>query len=265
MSRLRHAPGPCHTPWLGHILWLAAALVALCLAPASAAEDAQSGVRITGARVYLRDVMASCPESACAADLGPAPPAGSSRWVAADAMRGALSAAGEQPAHYPDLAAKRVISASRVWSPAELGELLRPSIERKLPPGVRLVELQPKSGATLPLLASAGECLLPGLPKRPGPVTTTATVEILHEGSVVRRVPVQLRLELSERAARPLIARGGVITLVVERGTATVSARGVALSDAELGQLAPFRVQPTGRVVQARVQSATQAQVMDQP
>lgn len=249
---------------------LGVVLVALSLASASSAEDAasnegNSGVRITGARVYLRDVMAGCPESACAADLGPAPPAGSSRWVPADAMRGALSAAGEKPAQYPDLAAKRVISASRVWSPAELGELLRPSIERKLPPGVRLVELQPKAGATLPLLASAGECTLPALPKRAGSVTTTATVEILHEGSAVRRVPVQLRLELSERAARPLIARGAVVTLVIERGLASVSARGTALSDAELGQLAPFRVQPTGRVVQARVQSAELARVMDQP
>lgn len=245
---------------------LGAVLFALSLASASSAEDvASSGVRITGARVYLRDVMTGCPESACAADLGPAPPAGSSRWVPAEAMRGALSAAGEHPAHYPDLAAKRVISASRVWSPAELGELLRPSIERKLPPGVRLVELQAKTGATLPLLASAGECTLPGLPRRAGPVTTTATVEILHEGSAVRRVPVQLRLDLSERAARPLIARGGVVTLVIERGLASVSARGIALSDAELGQLVPFRVQPTGRVVQARVQSAELARVMDQP
>ncbi|HKO93260.1 MAG TPA: flagella basal body P-ring formation protein FlgA, partial [Polyangiaceae bacterium] len=230
---------------------LGTVLVALCLAPAGSAKEA-SEVRITGSRVYLRDVMASCPERACAADLGPAPPAGSSRWVAADAIKNALSAAGEQPAHYPDLAPKRVISASRVWSPAELGELLRPNIERKLSPGVRLIELQPKTGATLPLLASAGECSLPALPKRAGPVTTTVTVEILHEGSVVKRMPVQVRLELSEKAARPLIARGSVVTLVVERGAATVSARGVALSDAELGQLVPFRVQPTGRVVQAR-------------
>ena len=259
MSRL------CLGPLQRHAPRLAAVLVALCVASASSAEDAPSGVRITGARVYLRDVMAGCPQSACAADLGPAPPAGSSRWVAADVMRGALSAAGEQPAQYPDLAAKRVISASRVWSPAELGELLRPSIERRLPPGVRLVELQPKAGATLPLLASAGECTLPVLPKRAGPLTTTVTVEILHEGSAVRRVPVQLRLDLSERAARPLIARGGVVTLVIERGLASVSARGIALSDAELGQLAAFRVQPTGRVVQARVQSAELARVMDQP
>ena len=110
--------------------------------------------------------------------------------------------------------------------------------------GVRLVGLQAKSGATLPLLAIVGECSLPPLARRAGPSATTAMVEILHDGQPVRRVAVQVRLLLSEQAAREQVPRGSVITLVIQRASATVSAQGIALQDAEIGQTAPFKVQP---------------------
>jgi len=223
-------------------------------------QDAPEGIRITGSRVLLKDVMPDCPEQACAADLGAAPPAGSSRLVPADSIRAAFAAAG---APAPRLQAVRVVSAARVWSPAELGELVRPSIEQKLPEGVRLLGLTPKTGVTLPLLASVGECSLPALPRRPGPSTTTAMVEFLHDGAPVRRVAVQVRLLLSERAARPGVQRGSLITLVIQRASATVSAQGVALQDSEIGQTASFKVQPTGRIVQARIESAQLATVLE--
>lgn len=226
----------------------------------AAAEETREEVRITGSRVLLKDVMPGCPEQVCAADLGAAPPAGASRLVAVDSMRAAFEASGVTA---PRLQAVRVLSAARVWSPSELGELLRPSIERKLPEGVRLLGVQPKAGATLPLLATVGECSLPVLPRRPGPSTTTAMVEFLHDGALVRRVAVQVRLLLSEQAARPGVQRGSPITLVIQRGSATVSAQGVALQDSEIGQTASFRVQPTGRIVQARIESAQLATVLE--
>lgn len=224
------------------------------------AAEVDEGVRVTGARVQLRDVMPQCPERACAADLGAAPPAGGSRLVAADVIRAALEAA-EAPV--PRLSAVRVTSAARVWSPGELGELLRPVIEKKLPPGVRLLGVQAKSGATLPLLATVGECSLPALARRAGPSATTAMVEILHDGQPVRRVAVQVRLLSSEQAARAQVPRGTLITLVIQRASATVSAQGVALQDAEIGQTASFKVQPTGRIVRARIESGNIAAVVE--
>jgi flagella basal body P-ring formation protein FlgA len=89
-------------------------------------------------------------------------------------------------------------------------------------------------------------------------------VEILHDGQPVRRVAVQVRLMLSEKAARAQVPRGSVILLTIQRGSATVSAQGVALQDAEIGQTAPFKVQATGRIVQARIESASTAAVLDQ-
>jgi hypothetical protein len=240
---------------------VALGLALLTLSAASSAQEARE-LRITGARVLLKDVMPECPEQACAADLGAAPPAGSSRLISVDTLRAALQGAGVAA---PKLEAVRVISAARVWSPAELGELVRPSIEQKLPEGVRLIGVQPKTGATLPLLASVGDCTLPALARHAGPLTTTAMVEFLHEGAPVRRVAVQVRLLLSERAAQPGVRRGAIVTLVIQRASARVSANGVALQDSEIGQTAPFRVQPTGRVVQARIESASMASVLEQP
>lgn len=244
--------------------WVCAAPVRAEEPPAEAApaRAEEAAVRITGSRVFLKDVMPECPEQACLVDLGAAPPAGSTRLVSADAIRGALGATG---ASARKIEAVRVLSAARVWSPAELGELVRPNIEHKLPEGVRLLALQPKTGATLPLLASVGECTLPALAKRAGPLTTTAMVEFLHDGAPVRRVAVQLRLNVSERAARPGVARGSIVTLVIQRASATVSANGVALQNSEIGQTASFKVQPTGRIVQARIESASLATVLEQP
>ncbi len=84
----------------------AACLVLLCT-PLAAAE-VEEGVRVTGARVQLKDVLPECPERACAADLGAAPPAGSSRLIAADIIRAALESVG---AHVPRLEAFGLVVA----------------------------------------------------------------------------------------------------------------------------------------------------------
>src|SRR4051812_20819136 len=142
---------------LGVLAPLLAVLLATCPSRAAQTPD---GVRITGARVRLLDVLPSCPESSCSADLGPAPAAGTSRVVDRSAIRAALEAAGQDPEQFPALAAVRVTSAARSWTPAELGALLRPLIEKQLPPGVRLLSVESKTLVVLPLLASVGECTL---------------------------------------------------------------------------------------------------------
>jgi Chaperone for flagella basal body P-ring formation len=156
-----------------------------------------------------------------------------------------------------------VLSASRVLSPAELNELARPSIERALPPGVRLVGVEAKSKLVVPLRGVAGSVTLPKLPKRAGPTTTTAMVDILLDGALARRVPVLVRLSLDGSAARPDVPRGHTLTLVIERRSATISTDGVALRDTAIGEVAPFKVQHTGRVINALVKSAGVAQVLE--
>lgn len=243
---------------------LGLALTVLALSPGvRAAAPEPREVRVEKVRVALEDVMASCPESACKMDLGPAPPPGTSWLVDAALIRGALESAGENPKQFGPIRAVRVLSAARVLSPTELGELARPSIERELPPGVTLTFVEAKSKVTVPLLGVAGAATLPKLPKRAGPTTTTAMVDIVLDGALVRKVPVLVRLSIDAAAARPDIPRGHVLTLVIERRSATISTDGVALRDAAIGEVAPFKVQRTGRVINARIKSAGVAQVLE--
>jgi hypothetical protein len=248
--------------WMTRGSGLVLALIALAPLALGAAPEPRE-VRIEKGRVELGDVMASCPEAACKMDLGPAPPPGSSWLVDAATIRGALESAGEDSKRFGPIRAVRVLSAARVLSPTELGELARPSIERELPPGVTLTSVEAKAKVVVPLLGVPGAATLPKLPKRAGPTTTTAMVDILLDGALVRRVPVLVRLTIDASAARPDIPRGHVLTLVIERRSATISTEGVALRDAAIGEVAPFKVQRTGRVINARVKSAGVAQVLE--
>lgn len=254
-----------HRPLWRYTLGVGAGL-ALSLGSASpASAEAAPSVSVTAQRVTLRDVLPDCPAPACDADLGSAAPAGSSRLIAAAVIRSALAAAGADVGLYPASEGVQVASSAQAFSPRELAEWVRPSIERSLPEGVRLTGIEARSSALLPLAASAGTCTFSQLPKRPGPQSSTVLVDVLHEGNLVRRLSLVVRLVMSEQAARPAVRKGQSLTLVISRRTATISAQGVALRDAERGQIAPFKVQSTGRVVLARIESAELAAVVEGP
>lgn len=244
--------------------FLTLALVALTQTlalPAGAAEPVV--VNVTKSRVVLEDVMPGCPPSACKADLGPAPPPSVSWLVDASVIRGALQNAGADPRTLRDVQSVRVVSAAQVLGPAEAAEFARASIESVLPVGVKLVGIEAKSRLTLPLLGYAGTATLPKLPKREGPTTTTAMVDVLLDGLLVRRVPILVRLTISASAARADVPRGHSLELYIEHGSATISMSGVALRDTAIGEVGPFKVQRTGRVINALVRSAGLAQVQE--
>jgi hypothetical protein len=183
--------------------------------------------------------------------------------VDASVIRAVLESAGQDRRTLRDVQSVRVVSAARVLSPADAGAFVRPSIESVLPPGVTLVGVEAKAKLTLPLLGSAGTATLPKLPKRAGPFTTTAMVDILLDGTLVRRVPMLVRLAIAPSAARADVPRGQALTLVIERRSATISTDGIALRDSAIGEVAPFKVQRTGRVINALVKSAGLAHVLE--
>jgi len=228
---------------------------------ASAAEP--DTVRVSGSRVSLEQVMVGCPPRACKMDLGPAPPPGTSWLVDASVIRSALEAGGEERRKLRDIQPVRVVSEAKVLNPSEAGEFVRSSIEAALPGGVTLSGLEAKGPLTLPLLASAGTATLPKLPRRAGPTTTTAMVDVLLDGTLVRRAPILVRLVIDPSAARADVPRGQALTLVIEHRNVTISTDGIALRDTEIGEIAPFRVQRTGRVINALVKSAGVALVSE--
>jgi hypothetical protein len=241
-------------------------LFVLCLATPGlgAAESApEKVVSVSSRRLQLAQLWPACPRALCNVDLGPAPPPGTSLLLARDAIVRAL---GKLVRELPELSlpeAVRVKSEGRVLSPDDVNELAYAAVQGALPIGVTLSRVESKLPLTVPLTATFGRVELPRLPRRAGPLTTSGQIEIVHEGAVVGRMPLTLQLVISEGAARPDVPKGSDLTLVITRNAATISARGVAMQDAEIGQIALFKVPLTGKILRARVESADRAVVLE--
>lgn len=236
--------------------------VALALSALAGAALAEPIRLIDGSRVHLSDLADNLSDEFAQVDLGPAPPPGGSRLFARDDLRRELRAQGLDAARIklPDVV--RVQSASRRFAPADLDALVRARLTSALPPGVALRELKIAKGIVASPRITVGETRIPKLVRRPGPATLTATVELLRDGEVCSRLPVTLLVDVSERAAMPLVDKGARIDLVISRGSARISAAGIALEAAEAGEIASFKVSTTQKVLRARVESSTRAVVV---
>lgn len=224
--------------------------------------EADPAAIVDASRIRVADIVSGAPEAWAGVDLGPAPPPGSSRLISRDEVRRTLEAAGF--AGTPRMPATvRVTSAAKRWSVTELEDLLTEPVTRALPPGVTLTRLKCSRGAVTSPRARVGQVKLAVLPRREGSVTSVATVELVQDGELAERVLVRLSLELSAEAARPLLERGAAATLVIERGAAQISARGIALSAGDLNEVIAFRVSSTNKILSARVESAERARVVE--
>jgi hypothetical protein len=217
---------------------------------------------IDGSRIHLSDLTDTQSDELAQVDLGPAPPPGGSRMFAREDLRRELRAQGVDTTRLklPDLV--RVQSASRRFSPAEIDALVRARVTSALPSGVSLTELNIAKGIVASPRIVVGEVKVPKLVRRSGPATLTAIVELMHDGEVSSRLPVTLLVSVSERAATPLVYKGARVDLVIARGSARISASGIALEAAEAGEIASFKVSTTQKVLRARVESSTRALVV---
>jgi len=217
---------------------------------------------VKGSRVELAELCPQVPEALAKIDLGPAPPPGGSVLLDREHIVATLTAAGVDAKTVALPKLLRVVSASKRWPPLELVSLVRGSVEAALPSGVTLTHLEAK----LPLVAAPdaipGHAEIPRLPKRTGPFRTSVVVPIIADGAVASRVTLNATLEISESAARPDVPRGGRVTLVIERRSARVGAAGIALNDSDIGDVAEFRVDKTGRIVKARLDAPDLASVV---
>jgi hypothetical protein len=241
------------------LLAVSVALFGLLIAPAALSESLR---KIENRRVRLSDVAARVNDELRDLDLGEAPPPGGSRLFARDEVLRTLRTQGLDARGVELLPVVRVMSVARRFEASELEALLGPKLKEALPTGAVLKEIKIVRGLLASPRVEAGAVRLPKLTRRAGLVTTTATCELLHEGAVVARVPVTLTLDVDEQAMRPLIEKGARVDLVIVRGAARISASGIALGPAEAGEVALFRVNPTHKVLRARVESASRAVVV---
>lgn len=236
-------------------LVLALALFGL---PATAAEPARS---VPGPTVTLGEVVPNAPDDLAGIDLGDAPPAGGSRLISRDEMRRAIERAGGKASDVALPQVVRITVASKTWSPDELANAAKPVLAQGLPPGITVERLRVRRALTAPERARIESVKLPRYRKRAGLVTTSGTIELSVDGHVVARAPVAVYLRLTERAAEPTVQRGGRIELVIERGSARVTAIAEALADTDVDEVGRFRVVSTRKILSARVESARVARV----
>lgn len=217
---------------------------------------------IEGARIRLGDLAATVNSELADVDLGPAPPAGGSRLFARDELLNTLRSQGLDLTQVRLPQSIRVTSAGRRFTPKDLRALVEPRVRAALPAGVSLNDLRVSRALLASPRLAVGHVRVPKLVRREGTLTVTASVDLTHEGSVVARLPVTLELLLSQEAAQPLVRKGSRVDLMIQRGQARISASGVALDDAELGETRSFRVSSTSKVLRARIESATLAVVV---
>jgi flagella basal body P-ring formation protein FlgA len=234
--------------------------LALLLSPLPA--SAQAPLVVAGSRIEVGEIVPSAPDGIREIDVGPAPPPGATALLDRDRVVAQIRAAGADPSTLKLSRVLRVVGAAKRWSPAELGTFVEAAVEAALPRGVRLLHVEAK----MPLVAApdavVGHAVIPKPPRHAGVFRTAVVVPIVTDGQIAMRVTVNATLDVSEGAARPDIARGSRITLVIERRSSRVGAAGIALADSDVGETADFRVDKTGRIVRARIDSMDLASVV---
>jgi len=236
------------------------ALFALVLPLSAVAEPTQS---IDHARLLAGDVVKAAPAGIAEIDLGPAPPPGGSRLLTKNEIEHMLRQRGVDTTKLTIPASIRVVAAAKRVTPGELTALVTPAIVQTLPPGVALTKVQPTYEVVVPPSATVGPVEIPRHPRQKGPFRTTATVQMLADGEIVARVPVPVVLEVSEEAARPDVARGARIGLVIDRRSLRIMTQASCMLDANVGDVVNVLVVPTNRVVKAKITSRDEAQMVE--
>jgi hypothetical protein len=237
-----------------------AILLSLALPLAAAAEPTQS---IDHARLLAGDVVKSAPPGVAEIDLGPAPPPGANRLLTKNEIEQMLRQRGVDTTKLSIPVSIRIVGAAKRVTPAELTTLITPVIIQNLPPGVALTKVQPGYDVVVPPSASVGHVEIPRHPRQKGPFRTTATVQMVADGDIVARIPVPVVLEVSEEAARPDVARGARVSLVIDRRSMRIMTQGSCMIDANIGDVVNVLVVPTSRVVKAKITSRDEAQMVE--
>lgn len=247
---------------IGRIVVLGGVMVSP-IAPLTAAAESWTSVVISSRHVTVKDVATRCAPAVCKVVIGRAPPPGSSTLFSRGRVRTRVRDAGKPAAGFQMPRKVRIVAAAERLSMKQWGERAYKHLLADLPAGVVLKSAQGKLPMVFPAGYRLGAIRFPRMPRQSGLWRTTAMIEVLHEDAFLRKVPVVVRLELTQEAVRPHIRRGQGLTLVVERAAASISMQGVAMKDAEVGTILPCRVTKTGKVVRARLRSSLQAIVVE--
>lgn len=232
-------------------------LLFLCLGPRLAQAEVQRIV--TGGRLHLEDLIPNTPAEARNLDLGPAPPAGSSRLFSREELQSMALRAGVEVAVTDSV---RVARASVRWSQPELAKLIEGKLVGILPSHAKLIRVDAPKSLVTTTGAQPTKVTLGQLPHREGLANTTCVLELSADGQVEQRLVVRVALELKAPPPLQQLPTGTALTLMVRLGNAQVSTSAVTLEPTVVGSTALLRVVRTRKSLRAKVTSATTAEVL---
>ncbi|MBI4957343.1 MAG: flagella basal body P-ring formation protein FlgA [Myxococcales bacterium] len=242
----------------------AAVALALAVAPSAGAADPPPEIEVEGTRIALSDVVTDGSGGAATLDLGVAPAAGGARLLTrAEVLEAWRQEHGTgEPPKLP--ASVRVTRKTKRLGVEEQRRIVERGLA-PLPPGVRLDSVKPHARALVPTGWQRSSVTIGRLPQQAGTFRTTARVELWQDGQIVSRLAVPVELEVSEEAARPDIARGASLTVVVRRGAVEIGAAAVAGTDGRVGDVVQVTLRATNRVVRATLLSSDRALLEGRP
>jgi len=216
-------------------------------------------VQVTKNRVHFGDVVPNAPADIADFDLGASPAAGGSRIFDRGDLAMALAGKigdSEKPLALPS--AVRVIRKMHKLDVAELEKTTRAAVATMhLWRGATLAQVKPMRATDVPEGWTKILIEIPKPPRRSGALSTNATLSFETDGELTAKVIVPVELALSEEAAKPEVAHGAEIQVVVRRGLIEVATAGVAGADGDSGDIISVTVRGSNRVLRARVQDAT--------
>jgi hypothetical protein len=233
--------------------------VLLWLSPRPAQAEIER--TIASSRVLFGDLIPNVPSDLAKLDLGPAPPAGSSRLFSA----GELSAAAHEIGTKLDVSdSVRVVRATKRWSQAELLAFITPRLRDALPTHATLIRVDVPRTLITVTQVQLSRLEFGQLPNRRGQVHTSAMAELSSDGRIEQRLTFPVVLDLEERPKPIEIERGMSVVLTINLGSAKVSTAAVTLQPMAVGSTALFRVVKTRKTIRARLLSPSTAEVVSE-
>jgi hypothetical protein len=161
-------------------------------------------------------------------------------------------------------AAIRVTRKTRRLDAAAVQRMVREGLA-ELPRGVMLRQVRATPSVSVPDGWTRLTVEMPRPPRRIGAASTVATLTFFEAEQVTATLSVPIELALDSHAAIPDVGRGSRITLVVRHGLVEVSALGSTAADANIGEVVPVVIRPSGRTLLARVEDQGHAVWVETP
>lgn len=220
---------------------------------AGAPKDGLREIEIATPRVGLAAVLPELAETLGDVDLGPSPQPGTSRVLSASDVREALTSQGIS-GEFELPHAVRLVRKMATLTPERLDELTREAVlEAGLKTGLRLktVKAPPRIRVAAGYTRVSAKVARP--PRKTGEWTTTVVLSFESEEQLLARVAVPVIFDVSAEAALPDASKGQSLTVVVMAGLVEIRAKGIAGENANVGDVLPITLRPSGRVVRARL------------